>query len=1470
MHGNSSYSDVLVQDDILYMLTVCAVHFRKYSGYSVVDYPVGVQMSYYAAWVSELSCTVCYDQPYSHATSSSDINRCKSAGSTGSWIAMGAKSSDSASSFEVLAFIDASDLVTSSSRYQAYGPKNGAYWYYYNSYSVGFAASSSIYLNRGDTSNSDCERRLSWYLYSDWGGYRAGCTTANSGSWRKLMYSCPRPGEIISRIQTSCMDCLPGTFSTAMGASSMATCDKCPAGKFSSLGGATRCEDCPAGKHSTVIGSWSNSSCTDCDVGKFAAAAASTCTQCAATGKTTPAAGASSVADCTLCVAGKFASPGRQRLGTMGCDLCAAPPGNFCPPGSITSVGSACTTGHFCPGGTSLPQLCPSSSGWVDDVSQCLKNVAQPSLPWNRIGSESDCMCNPGFYSQTGRTLSDQSVTCSGSCVCTPSVGQLSGTISDGPGSYSDNEDCYWVISSNATITLEVTSLYTYDSSDALTIRRCESSAGPSSCIAYEQLGFLYGNPSGPLVHRSTTSPDRPYLQIRFYSNFRYSGYPGFQASWSTPACLTCPAGKFSFGGSTSCLDCPAGSYSPTETASLCSSCVPGTYSGVGASSCTLCEEGKFSNVSGASSISSCTDCPSGTFSVTDGALVHSACTHCPDGQFATPGSACAMTCRTDADCDYSSCHGFNSCNDIREKIPGRVSSGCLSCWGFSTGRCGPLSSQYSSYAVPAGRCGIRWTQRGCNCYNCDTHQVALCPLPSNCHQGTFSPSGKAGGDTQACVPCDCAPGFYCPEASTSSSGVMCPAGYRCVGGVLDKLICGFGTYAVSGASHCASCENGKFSALAGQTACTDCGAGKYAQWRGSSICTDCDAGKYTALSSSTSCTDCEVGKSSVARSGIDDSTCTLCGVGKYSNRTGASFCLTCDAGKFNDKIGISSCFLCPAGKYSTTLGGTQNSVCSDCKPGKYSALEGASSGVTCISCPRGKFSVFSGSNDVNNCTSPQCEKGKAALQPNFEMFQVCSSGGECIELDRTVHVNQSILNMWARARIQSWRMGKLGESCNTVCGRAGLTCDGRRFPLPGQTEVRLLFASAGYTCSELRPLTEADPTHEIWSSPHVKSIGNDDAFDGNCYYFEGGEFGHCAQSYKVEKSNFGAEGHSRLCACSVGDPVPYSVRCSGSCPCIPASGLAKQAVGTFSNFPSPLINQQCSWLISAPSYGSQISVRFPSVAFGNAVVISIKMCTSTDCATPTQVIQVNSVNSERIFSTSTGFLQVTFEKGNHGQGGYFEAVWSVVSEAESFGWEEVSGDYKLCVDCKAGTYSATLGSTSCNICPAGTFSKHVGATACTNCSAPAGHYCPQQSSLASGLICPLGYSCPGGAQDKLQCPSATGVGWSYCPEPLAITAIQSSASGGTFAEVCPKTPVQNFGEPQYKRCELRWSWTDLYAGHANNSINFKTGTLGEWTVYLYVPESVTHAAFQHTQRVFVPGYLLKCALTVIHPLSHV
>ena len=305
------------------------------------------------------------------------------------------------------------------------------------------------------------------------------------------------------------------------------------------------------------------------------------------------------------------------------------------------------------------------------------------------------------------------------------------------------------------------------------------------------------------------------------------------------------------------------------------------------------------------------------------------------------------------------------------------------------------------------------------------------------------------------------------------------------------------------------------------------------------------------------------------------------------------------------------------------------------------------------------------------------------------------------------------------------------------------------------------------------------------------------------------------------------------------------SVTCSGTCDCTPSSG---QVLGTISDGPNRYgIDELCHWVVAAPGMITLTVTSLDTKTSYDRLVI--QRCQSSanpsSCIAGEQLASLSGSGTAAMTYTTTKdrpYLYVQFYsafafRGSGTSGDYhivlgtgFSATWSTDA------WRD---DARICRACPQGQYSATPGSSACLLCLAGTFSASFSATACTNCSAPAGHYCPQQSSSASGLICPLGYSCPGGAHDKLRCPSAIGVGWSYCPEPLAISAIQSSASGGTFAEVCPKTPVQSFGEPQYRRCELRWSWTDLYTGHENKSIIFKTGTVGEWAVYLYVSESV-------------------------------
>ena len=129
----------------------------------------------------------CYDQPYSYGTSSSDFSSCN-----GYINFVGAKTSSSATTFAVGAFGLYTIFSTTTSTTTATYDLGGAYWYFYPSYSFGFADVSSVTLNECDVASSPyCTSRLCWHMDLGVGGYRAGCTLGLNGdaTWRKVVYT---------------------------------------------------------------------------------------------------------------------------------------------------------------------------------------------------------------------------------------------------------------------------------------------------------------------------------------------------------------------------------------------------------------------------------------------------------------------------------------------------------------------------------------------------------------------------------------------------------------------------------------------------------------------------------------------------------------------------------------------------------------------------------------------------------------------------------------------------------------------------------------------------------------------------------------------------------------------------------------------------------------------------------------------------------------------------------------------------------------------------------------------------------------------------------------------------------------------------------------------------------------------------------------------------------------------------------
>ena len=96
-------------------------------------------------------------------------------------------------------------------------------------------------------------------------------------------------------------------------------------------------------------------------------------------------------------------------------------------------------------------------------------------------------------------------------------------------------------------------------------------------------------------------------------------------------------------------------------------------------------------------------------------------------------------------------------------------------------------------------------------------------------------------------------------------------------------------------------------------------------------------------------------------------------------------------------------------------------------------------------------------------------------------------------------------------------------------------------------------------------------------------------------------------------------------------------------------------------------------------------------------------------------------------------------------------------------------------VSCPSG-YFCNGGSTGRQPCSAGEFLNFSGAGSaneCRKCRAAPGYFCPRGSPSASGFLCVAGHFCPGGSEDKSECPRGY-----FCPRgSVQPTACPSNSS---------------------------------------------------------------------------------------------
>jgi len=256
---------------------------------------------------------------------------------------------------------------------------------------------------------------------------------------------------------------------------------------------------------------------------------------------------------------------------------------------------------------------CPSNSVVSAGVCKC-------DTGYTGENDAACTQCNSGTYKDTlgsgacldcATAVTTASVICYGGCGCggsTPVTSQTNGIITDGPENYENDENCEWVISSNAISSLQFTYLSTETQKDFVTVNHCKT----ASCHEKVQATRISGYGVQDIGIFQTSITHR-FLQVIFTSN---SGAPGqgFNANWWTSGDITgckptCPSSKSYSNGQ--CELCEEGKYKSGENSDPCVSCEENSNSATGSGSATdcICNAGYSGKDGGI-----CTQCETGKY----------------------------------------------------------------------------------------------------------------------------------------------------------------------------------------------------------------------------------------------------------------------------------------------------------------------------------------------------------------------------------------------------------------------------------------------------------------------------------------------------------------------------------------------------------------------------------------------------------------------------------------------------------------------------------------------------------------------------------------------------------------------------------------------------------------------------------------------------------------------------------------
>ncbi|XP_073441079.1 uncharacterized protein [Dendrobates tinctorius] len=639
--------------------------------------------------------------------------------------------------------------------------------------------------------------------------------------------------------------CPAGTLNPIEGALTLASCKKCPAGRYCHGEGnsepdglcaagyycegeatdnipqkATRfplngpcpsghyCPEgtlspkpCPVGTLKNITGGSSMDSCVPCYAGYF----------CASVGLSSPTG---------LCSAGFFC-PGNFTSTTPTAFLC--PKGHFCTAGSFHPM--PCPTGQYQPNTGSHsctpcqpglycqeavagdPQPCPSHSycpaGTLFPVS-CPNGTYTP-LEMSGLREKGECLpCPPGSYCRGGKLQGPCAAghfCLSGSSEYTPYVQNFS---------RSSLTECNWG-------------------------QMCAGVCPPGF---YCQEGAMLPTPC-------------PASTVRSSPGGRHRGDcvscpRGYWCKEGNPVPILCPPGYYcSEGNQTNSehtgepQECPVHMYralTGAERASDCELCPPGYYCKLkgtvmyedypcppgywcpGMSEPLACPAGTVRNKSGASSIQDCEICPPGYY--------------CPDPGVTLVVNIMGIPCRPGYECPPGS---------VRESLC-RAGSYCTSRTGFPPPCpggffCPEGSTTYNSsaqlctfpYYCPPGSVLMMSCPGGSTAVHGSTVRDSAESSCHKCGPGTFR---SASASDATCQPCPA--GYSCPQGVENYKSFPCPAGHYCPSSATAPLPCPFGTYGNSTQGRqlgdCHPCPAGTYNHLSAQVSCFLCGSSSYSQ----------------------------------------------------------------------------------------------------------------------------------------------------------------------------------------------------------------------------------------------------------------------------------------------------------------------------------------------------------------------------------------------------------------------------------------------------------------------------------------------------------------------------------------------------------------------------------------------------------------------------------------------------------------